>query len=133
MLRKPSRKGLITKLDELVSKIVRLQEKECVICHSKEKLGNSHLFSRKNLSLRWDIRPNGNSHTNCWGCNFRHSSRDSYPYFNWYITKFGKDKFDELHAEWVGVSIIKQFQLELLRDNLRVVLEQMQNEENKTY
>src|SRR3990167_503815 len=125
-MKKPKRKSLITKLDNLVSQIVRIRDgQKCVICGSTEKLGNSHLFSRKNFSLRWDIRPSGNCHTNCWSCNFKHSSRDSYPYFNWYITKFGKSRFDDLHKEWVGVTIVKQFQLELLKENLETVLKEL--------
>ena len=125
---KITRKGLVTKLDDIVSKIIRLQEPMCVICGSKDKLGNSHLFSRKNFSLRWDIRPDGNCHTGCWPCNFKHSSRDSYPYTNWYVKKFGQDRFDALHAEWQVVTIVKQFQLEILKDNLTKVLKELQHD-----
>jgi hypothetical protein len=123
--RKIGRKGLLRKLDELVSQITLLREPTCVMCGSKEQLGNGHLFSRRNLALRWDIRIDGNCHTQCWRHNFLHSSRDSQPYYDWFISKFGLDRWRDLHTEWQGVTIVKQFQLELLRDNLMKVLEQM--------
>ena len=127
MSKKSSRVKIIKQLDKLTSQIVIMREgKKCVMCNSDLNVGNGHIFSRRNFSLRWDIRSDGNCHPQCWKHNFLHSSRDSYPYFNWYIRKFGQKRFDELHTEWVGVTIVKQFQLELLRENLQKVLIEME-------
>jgi len=102
-MKKPSQKK---KLDNLVSAYIRNRDKQCVICGSTNQLTNGHLFSRRHNSLRWDIRPDGNCHTQCWPCNYKHV-RDAVPYFNWYIKKFGKRKFDALYKEWNGICQLK--------------------------
>lgn len=118
-MRKPTRKTLVRKLDKLVSEITRARETSCVTCGSKDQLNNSHLFSRRNLSLRWDVRPDGNCHTMCWPCNFLHSSRDSAPYTSWYILEFGIKRWNQLHAEWSKVTKIKDYELQELYDKLK--------------
>jgi 5-methylcytosine-specific restriction endonuclease McrA len=74
-MRKISRKGLVKKLDHVVSQIVIARDKKCVICGSTEKLGCGHLFSRVAFSTRWDL---DNCYASCWPCNFRHEY-DPYP------------------------------------------------------
>ena len=99
MPRKISKKGIITKLDDLVSKYVIERDKICVTCGSKKQLTNGHLFSRTHQVVRWDIRDDGNCHCQCWPCNFLHV-HDKYRYEKWFIEKFGMKRFDDLHAEW---------------------------------
>jgi len=104
--RKVSHKSLVKKIDHLHSLFIRNRDKKCVQCGSINNLGVGHIFSRRNLSTRWDISDDGNCHTQCWPCNFKHV-RDQYPYFNWYIKKFGDDKFQALrlkHDQIVKIS-----------------------------
>jgi hypothetical protein len=123
MLKKPIKKvkrsTLKTKLDKVVSLFIRARDKKCVICGSTEGLSNGHVFSRTSLNTRWDITPDGNCHAQCWSCNYRHSSRDSYPYFNWYIKKFGQKKFDELHKRFSITTHLKDWQLVELYEQLK--------------
>jgi hypothetical protein len=106
-MRKITRKGIIKKLDELVSDITLAREPACAMCGSTTQLGNGHLFSRKHYSVRWDIRSDGNCHTQCWKHNFAHSQSDHVPYDAWYQWKFGMDKFTKLHEEWEKVTHFK--------------------------
>jgi 5-methylcytosine-specific restriction endonuclease McrA len=72
---KPQKKqkpgNLKKELDDLVSKIVRTREKECMTCRSKFKLGCSHWIPRAHLGVSWDLR---NCHTQCNVCNDQHSN-----------------------------------------------------------
>lgn len=115
-MKKPSRKSLVKKLDVAVSLYIRNRDKACVVCGSTEKLSNGHVFSRVAYSTRWDTSEDGNCHCQCWSCNFRHE-HDAYPYNNWYIIKFGKDKWDELHLRYATPKKYKDFELiDLLND-----------------
>lgn len=109
-MKKPSRKTLVKKLDQAVSLYIRNRDKACVVCGSSERLNNGHLFSRTAYSTRWDVTEDGNCHAQCWPCNFRHE-RDAYPFNNWYIMKFGKDKWDELHRRYATPQKYKDFEL----------------------
>jgi hypothetical protein len=110
---KTARQKITDKLDKIVSEIIRLRDKKCVMCGSTKKLGNGHIFSRRHNSLRWDITGDGNCHAQCWKHNYTHSTRDPYPYYNWYINKFGKKRFDSLHKEW---RTIKKYRMPDLRE-----------------
>ena len=118
--RKITRKGLVRALDKLVSQIVILRDKKCVVCGSTNKLGCGHLFTRTYYSTRWDLQ---NCHAQCRNCNFRHE-HDPYPYTEYYLNKFGKQSYDLLHARHVLVVPVKTFQLEILRGELEVILEE---------
>lgn len=127
-VKKVNRKLLIKNLDSLVSKIVRLQEPQCVVCGSTEKCGNGHVFSRKSYSTRWDIRKDGNCHNQCWSCNYRHVT-DQYPYFDWYISKFGKNRFDELRKEFKTSRKFSNIDLQRLHDELMTLYANILNKE----
>ena len=98
MGKKPSRKTIVKKLDTAVSLYIRQRDGYCVQCKSGEKLTNGHVFTRTSYSTRWDTADDGNCHTQCWGCNFNHG-RDQWPYFAWYIGRFGMDRFEQLRRE----------------------------------
>ena len=123
--RKISRKGLVKKLDKLVSQIVILRDKKCVVCNSTNRLGCGHLFTRRYYSTRWDLQ---NCHAQCWKCNFKHEL-DPYPFTDFYLTKFGKPSYDALHARHVLVSPVKTWQLNILRDELETILDEQENKE----
>ena len=78
--RKISRKGLVKKLDKLVSQIVILRDKKCVVCGSTNRLGCGHLFTRRYYSTRWDLQY---CYAHCWKCNFK-NELDRYPFTYFY-------------------------------------------------
>jgi len=123
MPKKISRKGLVRKLDSIVTQILRLKGSQCVTCGSKDTLGTSHIFSRKNYSTRWDISDDGNNHLQCWPCNYKHSMVSTYPYNMWYVHKFGQDKFDDLYQRWIKVTPMKDWQLKEKLDDLKLTID----------
>ena len=98
MKKKSLRKITVEKLDTAVSKYIRQRDGYCVQCKSGENLTNGHVFTRTSYSTRWDTADDGNCHTQCWGCNYNHG-RDQWPYFAWYIGRFGMDRFEQLRRE----------------------------------
>lgn len=119
---KTPRQKLKDKIDKIHSKLIRKLETKCVTCNSEENLQCGHLFTRTAMSTRWDIEEDGNSHAQCSGCNLRHEY-DSYPYNNWYITKFGKDKWDELYARHKSTKKYSIVEMEELYKTLKQKLE----------
>ena len=108
---KTARQKITKKLDDIVSEIIRERDKKCVMCGSTERLQNGHVFSRRHDFLKWDIRPDGNCHTQCATHNYLHSQKDSYPYWKWYQDKFGMERFNELRREWETIAHFKMYDL----------------------
>src|SRR5574340_441226 len=50
--KKSERKTLIKKLDVEFSKFIRERDKKCIVC-GQEHIYCHHIFSRRNLSVRW--------------------------------------------------------------------------------
>ena len=98
------------RIDRIFSEYIRERDgNRCVLCGSSLRPQCGHLFSRVALNTRWDEE---NSFCQCSGCNLRHE-HDSYPYNNWFIEKFGKDKWDEIHRRW---NTVKQWTMQELED-----------------
>jgi hypothetical protein len=112
-LSKSIRKALVKKLDTVHSQYIRLRDGACVICNNKERLQCGHLFTRAAYSTRWDLDLEGNCHANCAPCNIRHEY-DPYMFNEWYIRKFGKGRWDDLHRRHKKTFIIKNHELEEL-------------------
>lgn len=81
MSKKPSRKTIITKLDNIFSQYIRLRYSknelsECVTCGKQDhwnKLQAGHFISRKHYATRWD---EDNVQVQCSGCNvFRYGEQ----------------------------------------------------------
>jgi hypothetical protein len=81
MPKKPSRKTIITKLDNIFSQYIRLRYSkneisECVTCGKQDhwkKMQNGHFISRKHYATRWD---EDNCQVQCSGCNvFRYGEQ----------------------------------------------------------
>ena len=81
MAKKPSRKKIITKLDNIFSQYIRLRYSkneisECVTCGKQDhwkKLQAGHFVSRKHYATRWD---EDNVQVQCSGCNvFRYGEQ----------------------------------------------------------
>jgi 5-methylcytosine-specific restriction endonuclease McrA len=81
MAKKPSRKTIITKLDNIFSQYIRLRYSKneiatCVTCGKQDhwkKMQNGHFVSRKHYATRWD---EDNCQVQCSGCNvFRYGEQ----------------------------------------------------------
>ena len=116
------RKRIVSKLDVIVSKIVRLRDKHCVICGTTENLTNGHLFSRVNYSTRWNLL---NCHCQCAGCNCRHEY-DWEPYRKWFVREFGQAEYDELYHIHKQVTHFKTYELEEMYEELKNQLKLME-------
>lgn len=111
-------------LDDIVSNYVKKRDKCCVICGKKitpTNLGQfhcSHLFGRSSEKLRWDIRPDGNLHTNCCTCHAAHHKSPKHsPYKKWYIKENGIEKYAALILESNQTANYKTWQLvEMIQD-----------------
>ena len=103
-----TRKGWIRKLDKLVSEIVILRDKRCVVCGTLHKLTCGHLFSRIAYNTRWNLT---NCHAQCLSCNFRHE-HDAFPYMEWFRKKFGQAALNRLHRKYETISHFKDYDLE---------------------
>lgn len=103
-MKKPTRKGLIKKLDTLTSWIIRARDKGCVQAADGKCNGvltNGHVLAGRYHALRWDIRPNGNCHGQCWGHNSLHVYHQNF-YHDWFRKKFGEKRWKEMQLEYYG-------------------------------
>ena len=92
---KNERKTLIKKLDIVISKYVIQRDGFCVQCGSPERLTCGHLFSRRLMSVRFDL---DNCHCQCWPDNFRHGQWPEY-YTAWFLKEYGQEKYLELEVK----------------------------------
>ena len=129
MAKNTKRKRVVRRLDEVVSKYIRLRDKKCVQWGKQEKLTNGHVFSRRAYNTRWDVSENGNCHTQCWGCNFSHVN-DNYDYYKWYIDKFGAERVDELRFEFKKSVKFTTAELEELYEEISTTYKEL-DEQNK--
>ena len=105
------------KLDKVHSQYIRyLYGSVCVVCGSTEKVGCGHVMTRSAYSTRWDTEEGGNCYPQCWACNYRHEF-DAYPYFNWFLEKYGKEKLDRLHRRHKALAKYKSSDLESMIAN----------------
>jgi hypothetical protein len=88
-----SRKWLVAEMDRYTSLIVRGRDGRCVTCGSRQGLQCSHFYSRRYLSVRFDLR---NCNAMCAGCNRRHN-RDRRPYEKYMLKKYGARVVAELN------------------------------------
>ncbi len=121
----PSRAKLVKTLDTLTSKIVRMRDGQCVLCHTTERLQCGHIFGRRSHGARWDIEPDGNCHCQCSGCNINHN-RDPWKYFNWFLDWHGRPAFDALYTRWSKGRKYSRIELIALVSEYEIKLSQMQ-------
>src|SRR3990167_6308421 len=114
--KKPSRKNLIRRLDNLVRKIVLERTPHCVLAASNcsPVLQAGHIFSRSHYATRWDLT---NVWTQCSSHNLLHE-RDQWPFFSWFQSEFGPEKFEELRAKHYQLTHYKSSDLLALLDQL---------------
>lgn len=87
-----SRKWLVAELDRYTSLIVRRRDGRCVTCGNTQGLQCSHFYSRRYLSVRFDLR---NCNAMCSACNRRHN-RDRRPYERYMLKTYGPAAIVEL-------------------------------------
>jgi 5-methylcytosine-specific restriction endonuclease McrA len=117
-MRKLTRKGIVRKLDKLVSQIVIARDGKCIVCGTTQNLTCGHLFSRVAYSTRWDL---DNCYAQCLSCNLRHEY-DPYPMTQAVILKLfngGTTTLDILHYKYVTVHKFKTYELEELYEELK--------------
>lgn len=107
-----SRKWLIAELDKYTSLIVRRRDNRCVTCDSVQSLQCSHFYSRRYLTIRFDLR---NCNAMCAGCNRRHN-RDRRPYERYMRKAYGPAVVAELDGLRLSLGKVTDGELnELLR------------------
>lgn len=89
------RMKLVKKADTYFSLYIRQRDGHCVTCGTKENLQCGHLFSRNAYSTRWDEK---NAFGQCGSCNLSHE-HDPYPLTKYFLTLFGEEEYDRLHAK----------------------------------
>ena len=118
------RKKLIKECDNLVAQIVKAKDPNCVICTFRgEKrsflMEAGHVIPKKKSALlRWDLH---NVFTQCQYHNSLHRF-DTYPYDEWYIATFGVEAWNALHEKRKQIKSWKIWELEELRDELKLML-----------
>lgn len=124
MPRKITRKGVVRKLDKLVSEIVIKRDGRCIVCGSTKNLTCGHLFSRIAYSTRWELGKNivgylwpSNCYAQCLSCNLRHEY-DPYPMMSKVIGTYGQKLVDDLHREYVTPRKFKTYELVELYEKL---------------
>lgn len=115
MIKKPTKKTLVKKADQLLSLYVRLRDKRCVTCGKTGNLTCGHLFSRSHYSTRWDLK---NVYTQCWGCNFKHE-HDPYPLTRYATLVWGEKEIEALHQRYCSPTHYKTKDLMGIVDTLK--------------
>jgi len=91
-MKKPSRKSIKTKLDKVFSLLIRARGK-CERCNRTDGfLQCSHIYSRANLSVRWDEL---NATCSCSNCHFRWH-QNPLEGMEWLAGYYGPEKLAEL-------------------------------------
>ena len=97
---KTTRKKLRDQLDKLVSKLVRIRAGyKCERCGKTSPLNTAHIFSRRNLSVRWDME-----NVLCWcvGCHFW-GHQNPILFAEYVKEKLGNEKYEELKRKSVEI------------------------------
>ncbi len=87
-----SRRWLIWQLDIQTSRIVRGRDRKCVTCGATRNLQCSHFYSRRYLTIRFDLR---NCYAMCAACNRRHNE-DPSAYLEFMGERYGSAVINEL-------------------------------------
>ena len=113
-----SRKWLVAELDRYTSLIVRRRDGRCVTCGSVQSLQCSHFYSRRYLSVRFDLR---NCTAMCAGCNRRHN-RDRRPYERYMRKTYGSGLITELDTMRACLDKVTDAQLLELLEEYRAIV-----------
>ena len=118
MKKKAKTRGkFIKELDVLFSKIVRESSSgKCDKCGSRLKVQCAHVFSRHNMSVRWDF---DNALPLCWRCHFWWAHKEPIQFNDFVAKKLGAIHFNLLKARVLRIKKWEQWELLALRDELK--------------
>lgn len=114
MPRKISKKGLIRKLDQEVSRIVRSRG-SCARCRKTDNLQTAHIFSRSLRSVRWDL---DNVLALCPNCHINFAHKCPVLFTEFVREYLGKVRYLQLK---IKAGMIKKWQIWELQDLLTVL------------
>jgi hypothetical protein len=121
---KSKRKKLIEKLDRIFSQYIRLRDKGCVICGSRQNLQNGHYITRSAWATRWDEI---NCNCQCEYHNNLHETSIS-AYKNWFILKYGQSVLQEITYKSNQIRKYTLQELEELVIKYKTLVERMMHE-----
>ena len=111
MRKKPSKRTIIKKLDKEWSRVIRLRER-CARCSTSENLQAAHIFSRRSLSVRWDL---DNGIPLCYACHMFWAHKEPI-----YFTDLAKEYLGEVKflALRLRATAIKKWSVEEMQELL---------------
>ena len=112
-----SRRWLVAELDRYTSLIVRRRDGRCVTCGTLQRLQCSHFYSRRYLSMRFDLR---NCNAMCAGCNRRHN-RDRRPYERYMLKKYGPGVVADLDSLRMSLEKVTGAELRAMLEDYRMI------------
>jgi len=121
MKKKTHRKILYKKLDDVVRQIVR-KRGSCERC-GNPNIQTAHIFSRRNLSVRWDL---DNVLALCLRCHIFWAHKEPILFTEFVKEKMGTKKFNQLRKK---ADASKHWEIEELED----LLEKLKGENNRIY
>ena len=114
--KRSERKRAVTAADRAFSAYIRARDNHtCVTCGSTQSPTCGHVFSKKNYATRWDEK---NAYCQCWPCNFKHEF-DPYPYTQYFLDRYGKVEWEELHMKWSSVTKFTSCQIRLIAQGFK--------------
>lgn len=113
-----SRRWLVAELDKYTSIIVRRRDRRCVTCGTSQGLQCSHFYSRRHLTIRFDLR---NCNAMCSRCNRRHN-RDRRPYERYMLQAYGRAVVAELDGLRMGLEKVTDEELSDLLGQYKAML-----------
>ena len=118
------------KYDRRFSKLIRLRDCVCQMCLKGGRLECSHIYSRRNKSLRWDTR---NAKALCFRCHQKWHSNPAESH-DWLVQQIGIDGYGELRL--LANTVTKaphKAELDILYDEMKAEIEYLESvpEENR--
>ena len=88
-----NKKKLEKELDKLWSLKVKARDKYCLKCGSRGVLEAHHIYGRRNLGTRWDVR---NGISLCHPCHFYWAHRDIGKCYSFWVNLVGEKTAEEV-------------------------------------
>ena len=129
MAKKPKRKTLVRKLDQIFSLYVRTRDADkrgyckCCTCGKKlpiKQIHCGHFMSRRHMATRWDEE---NCASQCVGCTFNQG--EQYKFALFLNTKYNTDKSSELLQKSRETAKYSITDLEEMIENFKTLLEKL--------
>jgi 5-methylcytosine-specific restriction endonuclease McrA len=123
--RTSERSTLIKQCDELLSRIVRIEDKCCLYCRRVwdfKKLYNHHIFSRKNMGTRF-YRPG--CICLCFSCHDGVAHTDPEIFRDWLIKRIGQKEYDLLKFKAMSRTKFTVADLRMIKFDLQKQLKRL--------